>query len=128
MKRLILTVLMMTCSFAWAKWEIVSLEDKFIYYLDKSTIRKNGVIAKVWSMIDFFELQTEYGNKYKSQKMLFAYNCLEETFALISMIKYSDSLGEGGAIFSSTIKQSDLKWSPIIPETYSEVFWKIACG
>jgi hypothetical protein len=46
---------MLTCSLSWAAWEktgtIVDGDEVSVYYFDKSTIRKNGVIVKMWIMV-----------------------------------------------------------------------------
>jgi hypothetical protein len=130
-KRLLFAVLMMTCSVSWAEWEFTGdqLEGKISIYHDRSTIRRNGVIAKMWIMIDFSTVQiSSGGERYKSSKGLTAYNCEKETYANISIILNSGSMGKGEVVWSHTRKESEWEWDPNPPRSVSEVTWKIACG
>lgn len=133
MKRLIFAVFMMICSVSWAKWELIGEagdnDEIHLVYVDKSTIRKNGVIAKIWILKDYSSMQTEStGDRYKSAKVLNAYNCREETSALISLIDYSGSEGEGNVTYSLAIQEKEWVWRPVAPGTSGEAKWKIACG
>jgi len=63
MKRLFFFVLMMVCSVSFADWEIRYVDDDFILYYDKSTIRRDGVIAKMWVMKNYFTTQMTFDKK-----------------------------------------------------------------
>jgi hypothetical protein len=130
MKRLLFFILMMVCSLSWADWEYTGQTDAFTYYVDKSTIRRNGKIAKMWVLEDFSEAQTnsDDGTKYKSEKSRFAFNCLEETVVSIAITQYSGSMGDGDVIWSNTRKESSWKWGSVVPGSSGEVMFKIACG
>jgi hypothetical protein len=129
MKRLPFVLLMMTCSVSWAEWEIsANFDNGETGYHDRATIRRNGAIAKMWIMHDYPVVQTDNGDRYKSDKVQFAYDCRSETFVLISSIRYSDSMGAGDVVYSSTRTESQWKWRPIVPESVGELRWKIACG
>ncbi len=131
MKRFLLVCLMMTCSVSWADWEMTGtvVNKERILYHDKSTIRRNGVIAKMWGMDDYsLPQENSGGQKYQSVKILYAFNCIREELAIISINQYSDSMGKGEGIFSITTPESELKWEVIVPGSVREERWKIACG
>ncbi len=129
MKRLLFATLMVVCSVSWADWVYENNTDSFIIFLDKSTIRKNGNIAKMWELKDFFVAQTDNDwKKFKSSKVRRAYNCREEKIAVIAVIDYSGSMGVGDVIASVDLKESNWNWFSIVPDSLGEDQWKIVCG
>jgi hypothetical protein len=122
MKRLLFVVIMMTCSLSWAAWEktgtIVDGDEVSVYYFDKSTIRKNGVIVKMWIMVSQLDRST------KAQKV---YDCNSETFAMASFVMLSGPMGTGSATTSMTFKEKEWEWKPIVPDSMVELEWKFAC-
>jgi hypothetical protein len=120
----------MVCSPSWADWKYSVETDVFTDYYDKSTIRRNGPIAKMWIMRDFSSAQTNStGNKiYVSQKILMSFNCRDETKAVFSVVGYSGSMGSGDVVLSETVKESQLEYSPFSPGSVNEANSQIACG
>jgi hypothetical protein len=129
MRRILFGFLMMTCSVSWAEWEIYYSISKGTMYLDKATIRKSGAIIKIWELTNYFEVQTNPdGSKYKSVKVRWAFNCLEETMTPIAMTQYSGSMGADDVVWSNTRKESHWDWVSLVPGTGGEEFFKVACG
>ncbi len=129
MKRLLFFVLMIVCSVSWAEWEVFEVTSKGVMYLDKSTIRKSGEITKIWELADYFEVQTATdGSKYKSAKVRWAFNCLEETMTAIAMTQYSGSMGADDVVWSNTRKEIHWTWESVVPGSSGAIFFKIACG
>lgn len=120
---------MVASSVAWADWELSGGDAEDTFYHDKTTIRKNGAIAKMWTMIDHSEVLTDGADlSYKSSKNLFVFNCKSELGELISLLRYSGSMGNGKVVYSANWKEKDWEWKPIAPGTFNEFHWKIACG
>lgn len=132
MKRLLVVALMMVCSVSWAEWELCSPssgDEMITVYCDKSTIKRNGSILRMWELTNSSKARTDsLGNRFMSYKSLMAYNCREETVATISLVFYSGLSGEGNVVWSGTRQERELKWEPIVPGTNGENLWKIACG
>ena len=128
MKQLLFVLLMMTCSVSWAEWELTQLNDTEVMYHDKSTIRRNSAIARMWTMTDFLEKQLESGKPYKSQITQFSYDCKSETAKLITTTIYSGSKGQGVVVSSYFDKDNLQSWNPVVPGSLGEHEWKIACG
>jgi hypothetical protein len=129
MKRLFLIILIMTCSVSWAEWEIDSHDVTSTSYHDKSSIRKSGVITKMWTMTEYHELKIDRkGARYKSQKTLSEYNCQEQQINVSAITRYSGSHGSGSAIYSQTWQESERQWNAVIPGSIGEGQWQIACS
>jgi len=133
MKRLLFVMLMMVCSVSWAEWELCSSggegDEKMLVYCDKSTIKRNGSISRIWELTNSSKARMDsLGNRFMSDKALMTYNCREEAVAIISLVLYSGLNGEGNVVWSGTRQEREYKWEPIVPGTHGENLWKIACG
>ena len=133
MKRLLFVVLITVCSVSWAGWEKICKagcgDGEFErYYYDKSTIRKNGAISRMLHLIDYSIYQADNSARWSSVKVLQAYNCKDETSAIISLFLYEGNMGEGENIYSITRQEREWEWEPIAPGSTDEIRLKIACG
>lgn len=130
MKRFLFVLLMMICSVSRAEWEFgfSTDNDEFSVYHDKSTIRRKGSIVKMWTMKDFSQVQNQAADTYMSSKVMYAFDCKQETAAIISFSRHTESMGGGIAVYSHTVKEKDWNWNPIAPGSVDEGSWKIACG
>jgi len=131
MKRILLVLLLMTCSVSWAEWELTdtSTDETVTFYHDKSTIRRNGSIVKMWTLRNYTTVQIDkQGKKYQSEVAHMVFNCKLEESVLISLTQYSAQLGAGSPIWSGTLKEGEWEWRPNVPRTIGETEWKLACG
>ncbi len=120
---------MVASSVAWAGWELSGGDAEDTFYHDKTTIRKNGAIAKMWTMVDYSEVHTFKSDlSYQSSISLFVFNCKSGLGELISLLNYSGSMGTGKVIYNANWQEKDWEWKPIVPGTFNELHWKIACG
>ena len=128
MKRLLFVVLMMVCSVAWAEWNYTGETARYIYFHDKSTIRRDGAFVQMWTLTNYFEAKTRSYGSAKSGKDLWKYDCKEQKQAIVSLNNFSEPMGNGRVIYSVTLKESELEWEPVVPESTGLSEWKIACG
>lgn len=131
MKFLIFFSLLLIYSLSWAEWEITNrAEDgKTTYYHDKSSIRRKGAIAKMWTMKDFSVVKTNSkGKKYKSSESLYVFDCRSEKMETVSFIQYSDAMGGGTVVLDRTLEESEWEWNSIPSESTEALFWKTACN
>ena len=131
MKKIFFGVLVMVYSMSYAGWEftINTADGDFADYHDKSTIKKKGVITKMWIMRDFSRTQYLSDDKaYNSLKMMFAFDCKEEKLTGISIAVYSGSKGEGDVVSVHTVKENEWQWNSIVPGSVDAANWKVACG
>ena len=130
MKKIIFILLMAAHAVSWAEWDQLSVSGEFEFniYLDKSSKKKNGPVVRMWELRDFFSVQTNSsGEKFKSAKILYAYNCKDDAVAIISGTQYAGSVGSGKVIWSANFPEKDLNWEPKVPGSLGEIKWKVAC-
>ncbi len=130
MRPILFFVLTLVCSVSWADWEWtdVTRSGERTWYHDKSTKRRSGSIVRMWTMIDHSALQAHrQGKKFKSAKVFYAFDCREKELAIISIVEYAGSMGGGEVVFSHTWKDNEWDWDPIVPGSFDDQNWKIAC-
>ena len=128
MKRLLMgLMLLVTAGAASAEWTIVDGGDRFIHYVDRETIRRNGNLVKMWDLKDYLTVQkSATGFSYLSDKAQQEYDCKEEKSRLLAFTDFSGQMGNGNVVYSNGNVRDE--WSPIQPESVGEAKWKIACG
>ena len=127
MKLLIAALLAVFSTGAMAEWtHLTSREDKTSdVYIDKTTIRKRGNVAKMWELRDFKAPQKEASGSYLSSRMLEEYDCVEIRQRLLALTDFSGNMGSGQIIFNHQYDNN--KWADIAPDTVNMELWKAAC-
>ena len=128
MKLLIAVLLAVFSTGAMAGWTyLISSEDNaFDVYIDKTTIRKRGNVAKMWELMDYKAPREEAdGKSYLSNKSLAEYDCVEIRVRLLALTHFSDNMGKGQV--TSTYQYDDSKWVDIAPGSVNMSNWKVAC-
>ena len=127
MKPLIAVLLAVFSTGAMAEWTyLTSREDNaFDVYIDKTTIRKRGNVAKMWELRDFKAPQKEASGSYLSSRMLEEYDCVEIRQRLLALTDFSGNMGSGQIIFNHQYDNN--KWADIAPDTVNMGLWKAAC-
>jgi hypothetical protein len=128
MKRLLLgLMLLMTAGAASAEWTRIGENDRFVQYVDRATIRRNGDFVKMWDLSDYKALQkSAAGESYLSEKIQNEYDCKEEKRRLLAYAFYDKTMGDGKVVTSNSNVKSE--WEPNYPGSIGETLWKIACG
>lgn len=126
MKQLLLgLMLLVPATAASAEWTRVEYNDNYILYVDRATIRRNGNLVKMWSLVDYKTVKTVVGQSNLSYKAQEEYDCKEEKSRTLAITWFTGQMGRG------TVNHTDNRtgeWSPIAPESNGEVMWKITCG
>jgi hypothetical protein len=128
MKLLIAVLLAVFSTGAMAEWTyLTSPEDNaFDIYIDKTTIRKRGNVAKMWELKDYKAPQYVADDKsYLSQKALEEYGCVEVRYRLLALTRFSGNMGKGQVIFNH--QYDDSKWKDMEPGSMGMSKWKAAC-
>ncbi len=120
----------MLCPISWAKWEVVGTSGvgtikERIEFVDKATIKKDGTIAKMWTMNSYLQAQKDPAGDYISEKALSFFDCKNDTWEVRALITFSGFKGEGNIIFSESFEHR--KWIPVAPDSSAEDNLKIAC-
>ena len=127
MKLLIAALLAVFSTGAMAEWTyLTSREDNaFDVYIDKTTIRKRGNVAKMWELKDYKAPQKEAGGSFLSDRLLQEYDCVEVKVRHLAITLFSDNMGKGQVTFNH--QYDDSKWVDIPPGTVNMALWKAAC-
>lgn len=131
MKRILFVLLTITCSVSWAEWRMIGTgvdkETEITFYYDTSTIVKNGSIAKIWVLQNYSSTQMNAHDKsFNSTKTQRKFECNEETNSISMIVFYENLFGKGEIVHTSTY--SNKEFTPVIPGSIGYAMMKIACG
>ena len=102
-------------------WGVVAANDDYTAYADKSTMRRNGNVVKVWQLID--AKNPTYGAL--SQVSQVEYDCKIEKSRYLVRYGYAGKMAGGEIVY----KDIDItKWEPNPPYSMSEILWKHSCS
>ena len=122
--RAALTLVMMLASApAWAEWTRVGAADDFVTYLDMDTLRKDGAMRRIWELIDLKEKNPRDGEW--SRVVYWEYDCKENRIKGLQASAYSERMGKGQAIRTTTTPGP---WSFTTPGTVGEITSHIICA
>ena len=135
MKLLIAALLAVFSTGAMAEWTYLASAKNgaFDIYIDKTTIRKRGNVAKMWKLQDH---KPRKGSGALSNTSLDEYDCVEIRSKPLDFISYSDNMGKGEIVSISrhdpTINYFDLTgdvegWMNVPPDSPAMRAWKAAC-
>ncbi|OGA31929.1 MAG: hypothetical protein A3G80_01870 [Betaproteobacteria bacterium RIFCSPLOWO2_12_FULL_62_13b] len=117
-------LLAVVSSSASAAWVELGSNDYSTYYVDATSIRRDGDTVKMWSLLDFRKARTFEKLPYMSLKAQGEYDCKREQLRVFSGTRQSENMGEGDAV--SRISEPS-EWSAVAPGGIGQAFWKFAC-
>ena len=94
----------------------------FDYYLDPESIRVNGHLRRVWSLMNW---KKPTGKGELSRRLLFEYDCTEERYRVLSWSWFTDGMATGTQ-FSG--KSSAVEWQYIPPGDFHGNILKAVCA
>jgi len=106
------------------RWTVLDTGEGQSLYIDGSTISRSGTLLKLWTLMDFTDVQIESGDSYLSSIGQWEYNCLNRTSRQVFHAIYSGSMGRGKPVWSGGLKKA---FQPIIPGTAGELVYLVAC-
>jgi len=109
-----------------AEWTLVHTGKESNEFVDTSTIRASGNLAKMWSLTNISKniKNIKLGEKSFTVKTVYEYDCKEYKSRLLFAAWYNDYMGTGEIERSS--ERPDAKWKPVTAGI-RESCWKIAC-
>ena len=111
----LLTLVMLIASPVWADWSLVTENDNGTkFYIDYSTIRKDGNLRKVWEVTNFKNSETFNGAVYLSVRARAEYDCKEERKRPLTTTAHSGLLAQGDVVW---ISESPGNWNYAAPNT-----------
>lgn len=121
-KALLLSLLLLVTGSAWAEWQKVAETDETIFYIDPTTIRKNGNMRLVWELRDFKRLRWDLASSFRVR---LRYDCNDERVQVLSGTLHSASMADG---FVLKEVKGDNSWSDIRPENPLSAALAIVCA
>ncbi|NJD26638.1 MAG: hypothetical protein FIB06_14680 [Betaproteobacteria bacterium] len=124
MKKAILTLLLVAMSTAaTADLVIVGETADAVFYIDPTTIHKNGNFPRMWRL-ENQKQRNEDGRM--SLLILSEYDCKEERSRTVSFSEYSESMASGRMLGSMSTPSS--VWVNIAPGTANAALLRAACA
>lgn len=114
-------------SSAMAEWVefIEDDEETLTFYVDPTTILKNGNNVKMWGLIDYKKAQElPFLPLYMSIKNQYEFNCKEEQTKVLYKSYHAKNKGRGKVIYSNNNPEN---WSPVSPDSIEKILWKFVC-
>jgi hypothetical protein len=123
---LLLTVLVLSRGPVYAEWVLTSGDDEtgLKVYVDPSSIRRKGNLAKMWQLYDYRTVQTVAGDSLLSIKRYNEFDCTEERTRMLAYTWFSGNMATGKVVYSTPDEQ---EWEPVVPRTINRTLWKVAC-
>lgn len=109
-----------------AKWVDIGDSHLMTYYVDMANIRRDGNMAKVWTLINFKSVQFIQGKPYLSSKEQYQVNCKEEISKHLYSATFKNQMGTGDVVDTFTYR--DTQWEPAPPDSIRAIMGEIACG
>ena len=122
----ILLTLLASSGPAYAEWMSLGESDAgTTVYADSATMRREGELVKMSVLFDFKTIQAKADVSYLSAKAQMEYDCAEQRFEGLTVLYFSDNMGNGQLLDRSSGKN---KWLRISPGSLDHALWKLACG
>jgi hypothetical protein len=131
MKKIILMLLLTAVSSSsYADWvnfgTSVTRDGNVTAYVNQTTIQKNGSKSKMWILYDA-KVPRKLGTlSYRSSMGQNEYDCETRQSRNLAIFLYSEKLGHGDVVSSSSTPDSD--WEPASPDSMGGHLLKYACG
>ena len=129
MKGIILALILTSIStHVMAKWEQYAYmkDDGTSIYIDRSTIRENRNIVRMWYLNDYKTMQINPRYKFQSTKGLTEFDCVDEKTRMLTFLHYTGNMGGGRVVHVND--EGPGIWEYIVPGSVYEILWLVACG
>jgi hypothetical protein len=124
-KLLLILLLTLFNTSAMAEWTLFNeLAGDVNMYVDSTTIKNGGELAKVWVLKDYKE-PTKGG--YKSTLEQMEFHCKDETFRLMQAILYDGQMQKGMVMTTYKYTIKEFPFEEIVPNTYMKSLFSIVC-
>jgi hypothetical protein len=123
LKVLVLVISVFISSSALAQWSKFEESPEADFYINKSSIRKDGNLRKVWMLQDLKELDKVGGEL--SRRLRIEFDCKQERSRIVSSSSHTDQMAKGKLI--TNISEVD-KWDDVPPMSVSDTLLKLVCN
>ena len=106
-------------------WMEAGRSDDYVAYGDPSSVKRDGDIARMWSLFDYKTPQTGIpGKTFLSTKRQFEYDCRLGRARALAVSSYAAHEGKGDPLASASVKYD---WSTVVPDSVDDALLKFAC-
>ncbi len=121
-KTLLLALLLLSTSSAWSEWLKVADTAENIFYLSPKTIRNDGDMRRIWSLIDYKKRDEEGA---LSARVRSEFDCKGERARTLAFTTHREPMAGGAPIIKSEVASD---WTSIAPLTVNETVLKLLCA
>jgi len=125
MKKIIFLLIFVT-GFANAEWTKVTFSDETTMFLDAKTIKKNGDLVSVETLMNF-PLGASSDDKkfsYKSSRTIEEFNCKTNQSRTIAFTWYSETMGNGKKVYSDN---HSYEFNKVVPSSLFDAVKRKVC-
>jgi hypothetical protein len=121
-RKLFLLLFLVPC-LAWGQnWQFVTKNaDGISFYVDRSSIRRNGHLVRFWELVDFVPGDSSQG----SIRSLSEIDCRENRTKSLDTTAFSGQMASGRILSREDDRTS--RWDPIPPGTAVEITMRFVC-
>jgi hypothetical protein len=95
-----------------------------MYYADRDSIRRQGDLVQMWTLVDHQTEQRTQGIVFLSGKAEYQYDCKEGSRRLLRFELHSGRMGQGPVVYTD---EDPSAWEPTAADSVAESLWKVAC-
>jgi hypothetical protein len=130
MRAMLTTALLLGSNLAMAAdWNPIGETSDSTWYIDRQSLGTSDGKAKAWFIVDLANERTDYaGRKFKSSKELVYFDCSARTSATLYHLTYSDQLGEGNTVWSSSVDKKNVTYLDVVPDSIGETLLDLVCS
>lgn len=122
---LLAVIVALSAGTARADWTKGGSSNSSTYYVDRTTIVRNGGSAFMWNLTDYDAPQSWQNQAFLSSSAKFEYDCSGRRSRVMVEQGFSGHMGRGQKTYTV---QGPRPWLPIEPNTRGEEKLAIACG
>lgn len=112
---------------AQAQWELLRGNESQRLSIDPKSVKSRSSETTFKYLVDFRELQGEFGGKYRSLVVGAALRCKPRTIALRSFQLYTDAAGEGVLLAMPEPKAAEKRFQPVQKGSSDEDLYRRVC-
>src|SRR5262249_5716834 len=99
---------------------------QYMVYLEPDTIRRNGDMVELSTLVDFKTTQTTPSPPHLSVRSRSELDCAKKRIRLLALIAFSGNMGSGEVVYSSA--ESNEQGISVEPGSVAESLWEVVCG
>lgn len=109
---------------ARAEWTVVAENDQIRVYADRATLRRQGSIVTMWSLMDYRQNQLGKNGSYLSSKGHDEYDCALRRTRLLLTTEHDGRMGTGKMLGSEPVQGA---WEDVTGSGLMGMLWRYAC-